>query len=207
MRLLKPQLVPSASNQIETQPMATLFVITGPSGAGKDSVIEAVSQAGQVFSGIITTSSREMRKGEGEGMPYHFISRDEFQKKIDSGEMVEWAEVYGNLYGSTKREVDQVLEQDGVVIVKVDPQGARTFKKLYPEAVTIFIMPPSFEFLEKRLINRATDKPEIIKQRLELAKHELQNLLDWDFLVVNDEGKLKDAAQEVIDIIQLKLKI
>lgn len=186
--------------------MATLFVITGPSGAGKDSVIEAVAAAGQAFSGIITTTSRGMRKGEGEGKPYHFISRPEFQQKVDSGEMVEWAEVYGNLYGSTKQEVDRALQQEGAVIVKVDPQGARTFKKLYPQAVTIFIMPPSFEFLEKRLINRATDKPEIIKQRLELAKHELQNLLDWDFLVVNDEGKLQDAANEVVDIIQLKLK-
>ncbi|MEK7539696.1 MAG: guanylate kinase [Patescibacteria group bacterium] len=186
--------------------MATLFVITGPSGAGKDSVIQAVAQAGQPFNGIITTTSRSLRKGEEQNKSYHFISRPEFQQKIDSGEMVEWAEVYGNLYGSTKQEVDQALTQDGPVIVKVDPQGARTFKKLYPEAVAIFVMPPSFEFLEKRLINRATDKPEIIKKRLELAKKELQNLLDWDFLVVNDEGKLQDAAQEVVDIMQLKLK-
>lgn len=186
--------------------MATLFVMTGPSGAGKDSVIEAVAQAGQEFQSIITSSSREIRKGEAEGKPYHFISRQEFQQKIDSNEMMEWAEVYGNLYGSTTQAVDEALQQDGAVIVKVDPQGARTFKKLYPQAVTIFIMPPSFEFLEKRLINRATDKPEIIKKRLELAKHELQNLLDWDFLVVNDEGKLQDAANEVVDIIQLKLK-
>lgn len=186
--------------------MATLFIITGPSGAGKDSVIEAVAEAGQVFSGIITTTSRSIRIGEEQHQSYHFISRQEFQQKIDLGEMVEWAEVYGNLYGSTKLEVDQALKQEGAVIVKVDPQGARTFKKLYPEAVTIFIMPPSFEFLEKRLINRATDKPEIIKQRLELAKKELQNLLDWDFLVVNDEGKLQDAAREMVDIMQLKLK-
>lgn len=186
--------------------MGTLFVITGPSGAGKDSVIEAVRQSGQTFGTITTITSREMRKGEAEGQPYHFISRMDFQQKIDTNQMVEWAEVYGNLYGSTKQEVDRALQQEGAVIVKVDPQGARTFKKIYPEAVTIFIMPPSFEFLEKRLINRATDKPEIIKQRLELAKHELQNLLDWDFLVVNDEGKLQDAANEVVDIIQLKLK-
>lgn len=186
--------------------MGTLFVITGPSGAGKDSVIEAVRQTGQAFGTITTTSSREMRKGEAEGQPYHFISRSDFQQQIDTNQMVEWAEVYGNLYGSTKQEVERALQGEQAIMVKVDPQGARTFKKLYPEAVTIFIMPPTFEYLEKRLINRATDKPEVIKQRLELAKTELQNLLDWDFLVVNEEGKLEDAAKEVVDIVQLKLK-
>lgn len=184
--------------------MATLIVITGPSGAGKDSVIATVSKLGQSFNSIITTSSREARSDEGEGKPYHFITRDAFQAKIDGGEMVEWAEVYGNLYGSTKAEVEAALHQAGTVVVKVDPQGARTFKKLYPQAVTIFVMPPSFEFLEKRLVNRATDTPQVIEKRLKLAKKELQNLLDWDFLVVNEEGKLEDAAREVIDIIKLK---
>lgn len=181
-------------------------MITGPSGAGKDSVIEAVRQSGQVFETLTTMSSREIRKGEAEGRPYHFATRPEFQQKIDSNEMVEWAEVYGNLYGSTKQEVERALQSGDVVIVKVDPQGARTFKKLYPQAVSIFIMPPTFEYLEKRLVNRATDAPEIIKKRLELAKKELQNLLDWDFLVVNEEGKLADAAKEVVDIIQVKLR-
>lgn len=186
--------------------MGILFVITGPSGAGKDSVIEVVRQSGQTFGTITTTTSREIRKGEAEGQPYHFIRRTDFQQKIDTNQMVEWAEVYGNLYGSTKQEVERALQSGEVIIVKVDPQGARTFKKIYPEAVTIFIMPPSFEYLEKRLINRATDSPEVIQKRLELAKKELQNLLDWDFLVVNEEGKLEDAAREVMDIIQLKLK-
>lgn len=186
--------------------MSTLFVITGPSGAGKDSVIEAARQSGQTFGTIVTTSSREMRKGEAEGEPYHFISRADFQQNIDTNQLVEWAEVYGNLYGSTRSEVERALQTGDPIIVKVDPQGARTFKQLYPEAVTIFIMPPTFEYLEKRLINRATDAPEIIKKRLELAKKELQNLLDWDFLVINEEGKLEDAAKEVVDIIQERLK-
>lgn len=181
-------------------------MITGPSGAGKDSVIEAVAQASLVFETITTTTSRPIRTGEIQGKSYYFIAREEFQKNIDLQEMLEWAEVYGNLYGSTKSEVESALKSTHPVFVKVDPQGARTFKKMYPQATTVFIMPPSFEYLEKRLINRATDSPEVIKKRLELAKKELENLLSWDFLVVNEEGKLEDAANEVIDIVQAKTK-
>ncbi|MBU0671149.1 guanylate kinase, partial [Patescibacteria group bacterium] len=114
---------------------------------------------------------------------------------------IEWAKVYGNYYGSTKKEVEDKLSKNEVVVVKVDPQGARTFKKMMPEAISIFIMPPSYEYLEKRLVNRETDTKEVIKQRLETARKELENLLDWDYLVVNEEGKLDEAATEVKEII------
>lgn len=182
--------------------MGKLFIITGPSGAGKDSVIFRAKEQGLDFAQVVTTSSREIRAGESEEHPYHFVSEKEFRKMIDSGEMIEWAEVYGNLYGSSKKEVEDRLSENDVVIVKVDPQGARTFKKLMPEAVSIFIMPPSYEYLEKRLVNRETDSKEVIKQRLETARKELENLLDWDYLVVNEEGKLDEAANEVKEIIE-----
>lgn len=185
--------------------MGKLFVITGPSGAGKDSVIYKAKDLGLDFEQIITTSTREIRNGESEGHPYHFASKDEFQKMIDGEELVEWAEVYGNLYGSTKAEVEKKMEQNKAVVVKVDPQGARTFKKYKPDCITIFIMPPSYEYLEKRLINRETDSEEVIKQRLDTAKKELENLLDWDYLVVNEEGKLKEAGFEVKEIVESNL--
>lgn len=182
--------------------MGKLFVITGPSGAGKDSVIYKAKDLGLNFVQVVTTSTREVRNGESKGHPYYFITVDAFKKKIANNEMIEWAQVYGNYYGSTKKEVDDKLAENKVVVVKVDPQGARTFKRMRPDCVTIFIMPPSYEYLEKRLVNRETDTKEVIKQRLDTAKKELENLLDWDYLVVNEEGKLKDAAAEVKETIQ-----
>lgn len=179
-----------------------LFVITGPSGAGKDSVLNAARDRGMVFGQVITTSTRPMRPDESDGHPYYFVNREQFQAKVQDQAMIEWAEVYGNLYGCTKQEVEQKLQTNAVVIVKVDPQGARSYKAMVPDTVTIFIMPPSYEYLEKRLINRETDSKEVIKQRLTIAQKELENLLDWDFLVVNEEGKLDEAADEVIEIIK-----
>lgn len=185
--------------------MGKLCIVTGPSGAGKDSVINAVKELGLVFTQVITTSTRPMRPNEHDGEPYYFVTREQFEQKIASQEFIEWAEVYGNLYGSTKQEVDNKLQQHDMVIVKVDPQGARSYKKIMPQAVTIFIMPPSYAYLEKRLINRETDTPVVIKQRLATAQRELENLLDWDYLVVNEEGKLNDAAEEVATIIREKV--
>lgn len=178
-----------------------LFVVTGPSGAGKDSVINQVKELGLQFGQVVTTSTRPMRSTEKEGDPYYFVDTDTFRKHIDAGEMIEWAEVYGNLYGCTKKEVQQKLAENHVVIVKVDPQGARSYKAMVPDTTTIFIMPPSYEYLEKRLINRETDTREVIQQRLETAQRELENLLDWDYLVVNEDGKLNEAAEEVLQII------
>lgn len=179
-----------------------LYVVTGPSGAGKDSVINAVKDMGVQFGQVITTSTRPMRSTESEGDPYYFVDEAAFRKKIENNEMIEWANVYGYLYGCTKAEVERKLQENEVVIVKVDPQGARSYKKIVPDAVTIFIMPPTYEYLEKRLINRETDSPEVIQQRLTTAKRELENLLDWDYLVVNEEDKLAEAAAEVVEIIE-----
>lgn len=178
-----------------------LFVVTGPSGAGKDSVINMVKDNGLAFAQVITTSTRPMRSTESEGNPYYFVTEEEFKAKVSGDAMIEWAEVYGNLYGCTKQEVEDKLANNAVVIVKVDPQGARSYKKMVPDAHTIFIMPPSYEYLEKRLINRETDSKEVIQQRLDTAQRELENLLDWDYLVVNEEDKLYEAADEVMEII------
>jgi guanylate kinase len=182
--------------------MGKLFVVTGPSGAGKDSVIEKVREFGLPFGTVTTTSTRPMRPTESEGDPYYFLARDVFEKKIADGEMIEWAEVYGNLYGSSKAEVERVLGENEYVIIKVDPQGARTFKEMMPDAITIFIAPPSFEYLEKRLLNRASDSPEVIQKRLEVAHSELQNLETWNHVIINEEGELDKAARELIAIVK-----
>lgn len=179
-----------------------LFVVTGPSGAGKDSVLARTKELGLDAGSVITTSTRAMRPGESERHPYYFVTQEEFEKKIDQKEMIEWAEVYGNYYGSTRAEVERVLAENPVVIVKVDPQGARTFKEMMPEATTIFIAPPSVEFLKKRLEGRATDSPEVIAKRLAIASSEMEHLETWDHVIRNEEGKLDDAANEFLQIIQ-----
>lgn len=177
-------------------------MVTGPSGAGKDSVIERAQQKGLKFATITTTSTRPMRVGEADGNPYYFISSDEFQKKIKNGEMIEWAQVYGHYYGSTRQEVEDKLKKNEVVIIKVDPQGARAFKKVIEDAKTIFIKPPSFEYLEKRLVNRAADSPEVIKKRLAIAREELSDLTSWDEVIINNEGELDKAAEDLIRIVE-----
>lgn len=181
--------------------MGKLFVVTGPSGAGKDSVIAKARDLGLEFASITTTSTRPMRPGEAEGHPYYFVSTEEFEQKIAHGEMIEYAEVYGNYYGSTRSEVERALKHHPVVLVKVDPQGARTFKEMIPEAHTIFIQPPSFEALEHRLVHRASDAPEVIAKRLDTARKELEHLEQWHTVIVNEEGKLEEAARQLIAVI------
>ena len=181
--------------------MGKLVVVTGPSGAGKDSVIEQAHSLGLDFTSITTTSTRPMRPGEAEGKPHFFLTREEFEEKIDNGEMIEWAEVYDNLYGSSKTEVERKRKNNDVVLIKVDPQGARTFKEMIPDAITVFIKPPSLEYLEMRLHKRASDAEDVIQKRMEIAKYELEKLDSWDYVILNDEGKLEEAAQELIAII------
>jgi guanylate kinase len=185
-----------------TNSRGKLFVVTGPSGAGKDSVIDTAREEGMSFGGITTTSTRPMRDVESEGNPYYFITAAQFEEKIDAGEMIEWAKVYGNYYGSTRAEVDRVRGEHKVVIIKVDPQGARTFKEMIPDATTIFIAPPSFEILKGRLIARDQDSPDVIESRLITAKSELEHLDQWDHVIVNEEGKLQQAVTELVTILK-----
>lgn len=183
--------------------MGKIFVVSGPSGAGKDAVITKLAQNNLRFYTIKTTTTRAMREGEGEGKPYYFISKKEFKKKIAVGEMVEWAIVYNNYYGSSKEEIDRALRENEIVIWKVDPQGARKIKELMPEVVTIFVIPPSFEMLEDRLRGRGQDSDEVINRRLKAARRELAHLLDWDYVVLNEEDLLDETAEKVLDIIRV----
>jgi len=183
-----------------------LFVISGPSGVGKDSVIEEAKKLGLCFGQVITTTSRKLRGKEQEGKPYHFVTKDQFKKLIKEKKLSEWAKVYGHYYGNTQKEVDQSLKKNRVVILKVDPQGARAIKQLMPKAKVIFIVPPSFSALEKRLRLRKTDSEAVIKERLKTAKKEMEKLKEWDHVVVNEEDKIKKAAEKVKKIIESSTK-
>lgn len=183
---------------------ANVFVITGPSGVGKDSVIDAAKKKGLDSTSMITTSTRSMRPGEAEGQPYYFVSTQEFEDKIKHGDMVEYATVYGNYYGGTRAELERISKDDSTVaIIKVDPQGARNYKQAMPDTVvTIFIEPPSLDALAERLASRATDSQQVIDERLHIAREELQHLDQWDYRIVNEEGKLDKTAAELIGIIR-----
>lgn len=161
-----------------------VFVISAPSGTGKTTLIRELLRRlpGLTFSVSYTT--RPPRPGEADGVDYRFVSREEFLRMVEEGAFVEWAEVHGDLYGTPKGALDPPPGKD--VILDIDPQGARRVKELRPDAVLIFILPPSLEELERRLRERKKDPEEVIRQRLANARNELEQIKMYDYTVVND---------------------
>ena len=172
--------------------MAQLFVISAPSGTGKTSLIHKVLEeelASKTKLGVSCTT-RERRKNEEEGVAYFFLDEDTFNKKLDEGNFLEHATVFGNLYGTPKDWVLSTISQGFDVVLELDVQGAIQVKNAYPGAKTIFIIPPSYKDLEKRLVNRDQDSQETIKKRLSEAKQEVLSGKDFDHLITNDNFNL-----------------
>ncbi len=163
-----------------------LCVVSAPSGAGKTSLIKKILKDKNI-SVCISDTSRKPRVGEANGIDYNFISSDEFQDKIKNEKYLEHAMVHGNFYGTLIDSVVKLLEDDIIVILEIDFQGAEIIKKKFPLSRSIFILPPSFEILEKRLRERGTDEEEIIIERLENAKIELSKAKNYDYIIVNDD--------------------
>lgn len=179
-----------------------IFIISGPSGAGEDSIIEGLKKYFSVER-VITTSTRTMRPGESQGNPYYFISREEFIKRRDNGEFLEWAEQYnGNLYGVTKEEIERVKNSGKVGIWKIDYKGVISAKKIFPEIKSIFITVPSLDILESRIRRRDGISEEYIKERMEYTNEWMQHKDICDYTVVNKEGKLDEAIQKTAEIIK-----
>ena len=172
--------------------MAQLFVISAPSGTGKTSLIHKVLEtelASKTKLGVSCTT-RERRENEEEGVAYFFLNEDAFNKKLDEGNFLEHAKVFGNLYGTPKDWVISTISQGFDVVLELDVQGAIQVKNAYPEAKTIFIIPPSYKDLEKRLVNRDQDSQETIEKRLSEAKQEVLSGKDFDHLITNDNFNL-----------------
>ena len=172
--------------------MAQLFVISAPSGTGKTSLIHKVLEeelASKTKLGVSCTT-REKRKNEEEGIAYFFLDIDTFNKKLDEGNFLEHATVFGNLYGTPKDWVLSTISQGFDVVLELDVQGAIQVKNAYPDAKTIFIIPPSYKDLEKRLVNRDQDSQETIEKRLSEAKQEVLSGKDFDHLITNDNFNL-----------------
>ncbi len=175
-----------------------LLVVSGPSGAGKGTICKALIEKNPIW---ISTSctTRKPRTGEVDGVNYFFIEREEFLKRIDNDEFLEYAEVYGNFYGTPRSEVLRLLDEGKDVILEIDIQGALKIKSSYPEGVFIFIMPPSMEELRNRITNRGSETPESLKTRLEAAYDEISFASKYDYAVVNDE--VDKAVKKIESII------
>ncbi|MEO2065726.1 MAG: guanylate kinase [Desulfurobacteriaceae bacterium] len=163
-----------------------LIVISAPSGTGKTTLTHMLLKEFPNMEFSISFTTRKPRPGEVNGKDYWFISREEFLRRIEEGDFLEWAEVYGNLYGTSKSQVLKALNEGKDVLLDIDTQGALQVKENFPEAVLIFILPPSLEELERRLKNRGTDPEEVIEKRLKVAREEIKRAKFYDYIVVND---------------------
>ena len=175
--------------------MSKLFVISGSSGVGKGTVIKEFLKKHPDFKLSISCTTRGMREGEVHGVNYFFLSKEEFKQFIDNEEFLEWAEFSGNHYGTKKSFVEECLKNGDNLILEIDTKGALNVKRLMPDAVLIFIAPPSVEELEARLRGRHTETEEAIQKRLASIKLEIENSKKFDYTVVND--KVEKAVDDL----------
>lgn len=177
-----------------------LVVISGPSGVGKDTVIEDMRKVHPEYAFAVTATTRQRRPGEIDGVHYIFMERHEFIDSRDRGKFLEWAEVYGHLYGVPKERVRRSLRGGKNVVVKVDVQGAASIRKLAPDGIFIFLVPPSMAELTRRLRARKTDDPEALMERIATASRELRRACEFDYIVFNENDRV-DHTLATIDAI------
>lgn len=167
-----------------------LVVLSGPSGSGKDTVLEKLKQTDTVFDKTVSATTRQMRDGEVDGVDYYFIDKSTFEEKIENGYFLEYTVYNGNYYGTPKSEVEKHIDKGGCILLKIEVEGAGNIRKAIPEALSIFIIPPSLEELERRLRGRGTETEESFKERFETAKDELSRAEEYDYVVINDDIEL-----------------
>ena len=176
-----------------------LFVISGPSGTGKGTVMKHLLETGEYFYSVSATT-RAPRPEDREGVTYYFVTRAQFEEKIASGEMLEYAEYSGNYYGTPKFAVEKALSEGKNVILEIETKGALQVREKMPEAVLIFILPPDIATLRARLEGRGTESAEVIDLRMAQVKREIALLPRYDYAIVNENGKAAEAAEEIMRI-------
>ena len=177
-----------------------LVLFSGPSGVGKDTVLEVVLNKDKELQKSISLTTRNIRENEIDGKDYYFVSLSQFHDMIDKGEVLEYAQYGANMYGTPKAPVDKWLSEGKTVILKIEVQGAQSIKEMYPDSVGIFILPPSMEVLENRLRSRGTEDEADILKRLEIARDEIRKSVDYDYFVVNED--IEKASDDVLTIIR-----
>ncbi len=176
-----------------------IFVISAPSGTGKTTVVKRLLEEMDGLTLAVSCTTRRPRPNEVDGVDYNFVGKDEFKKKSKAGGYLEWAEVHGAYYGTPKDEVDRILNDDSDVLLDIDIQGGMKVKRKCPDAISIFLLPPSFEELETRLKTRGVNSPKDMKTRIENARGEMERRHEYDYQVFNED--LSDALDEIKDII------
>lgn len=177
-----------------------LVVVSGPSGAGKDTIVSRLLGMDSDFSLSVSATTRAPRGAEVDGKNYYFLSTEDFLSKIENDDFIEYAKYGSNYYGTLKSDVEQRIRNGKTVILVIEVNGAANIKRLYPGALSIFIMPPSSEVLENRLRKRQTDSEDAIIKRLDIAKTEISRSTDYDYIVINDD--LDRAVAEAHEIIK-----
>jgi len=184
-----------------TSPNPLLIVLSGPSGVGKDVTLKRMKELGYPFHFVVTVTTRPIRPGELNGVDYHFISMEGFQRMLEGGELLEHANVYGHYYGVPKQEVRKALARGEDVVLRIDVQGAATIKRIVPDAVFIFLAPPSMEELIQRLEKRKTESAERLEKRIRIAREEIKALPNYDYVVINRDGRLDETVEQIAAII------
>ena len=192
---------------MEMSKKGVLVVVSGPSGVGKGTILKKLIQENDNMRFAISATTRNPREGEQDGINYFFKTEKEFKNMIDNNELIEWVNYCGNFYGKPRKYVEETLKQGYDVIVEVEVEGAQNIKKLYPDSVLIFIMPPSIEELEERLKKRGTETTEVINNRMTRAKQEIAKLNVYDYCVVNDTvDKSVSSLVTIINAMKFKVK-
>ena len=183
-----------------------LLIISGPSGAGKGELVKKLRKDAPegFFDYSVSATTRAAREGEKHGVNYYFLTKEEFEQRIAEDGMLEYAQYCGNYYGTPKGEIEKKLNAGVHVILEIEVQGAKNVKQRMPEAVAIMVAPPDFPNLERRLRGRGTNTEEDIQNRLKRAESELAQLPNYDYLVINYDGMLDKAVQDVFDIIKVE---
>ena len=187
------------SNNHPKKPL--LVVLSGPSGVGKDAVLNYLKKSHSSFKFVTTITTRPRRALEKDNVDYHFVSKEEFENLLKKNELLESANVYGNWYGVPKEPIRKALSQGNDILVKVDVQGAASIKIIVPQAVFIFLMPPSLAELACRLERRYTESPETLSIRLRTAESEIKQLTKFDYVVINPQDQIESAVDEIKAII------
>lgn len=179
-----------------------LFIITGPSGVGKDAILNLMKKQYTSNHYVVTVTTRNKRDNEIDGKDYVFVTNQQFQQTINSDDFLEWAIVYNNKYGVPKNQVEQALSENKNVIIKTDVQGAKTIKKIMNEAKTIFLNPPDISKLAEHLNSRMSESKESFRLRMETALLEIESRNEFDYVINNQEGKIEQTLEKINDIIQ-----